>query len=443
MITNINANTISRIKNKALVDYSQIHLGVQNSTLDTIESFGVPLERKNLGQKEKEQRAKLKKSGAFFRNNDHSIVSNGRISSACEACQTGTGSYTTFVSLKCHRDCYFCFNKNQDEYSFYVNHHKDVNQDLTQLLENGIKLQHLALTGGEPLLHKEEAVNFFKLAHERTPETYTRLYTAGDLLDEEILQSLQKYNLNEIRFSIKMEDSEQKRKHILGKIDIAKNYIPNVLVEMPVIPGKLKEMKELLLTLDKMEIFGINLLEFCFPLENAAAFYERGFMLKNPPYDVYYNYWYAGGLAVDESEQHCLELVDFAIQQNLQLGVHYCSLENKFTGQIYQQNHKEDIGETYIFSEKDYFFKTTKAFGKDIKKVKEILEQHHVAYEIHPEYDYIQFPTKSIKLLGKRNIDLVISSNVIDFDGKENNIREVKIEWTTPVLFEESDIQKM
>ena len=62
-----------------------------------------------------------------------------------------------------------------------------------------------------------------------------------------------------------------------------------------------------------MDIFGINLLEFCFPLGNAKAFHERGFNLKNPPYNVYYNYWYAGGLAVAESEQHCLELVDFAM----------------------------------------------------------------------------------------------------------------------------------
>ena len=441
MIKNIDTNTISRIKNKSLVEYSQIHLGVQNQTLNTIETFGVPLEKRNLGKKEEEQRAGLKKAGALFRNNEHSIVSNGKISSACVACQTGTGSYTTFVSLKCHRDCYFCFNKNQDDYSFYVNHHKDVNQELSELLKSGVELKHLALTGGEPLLHKEETIHFFKMAYEETPETYTRLYTAGDLLDEETLQMLQKYDLNEIRFSIKMEDSEQKRKHVLGKIELAKKYIPSVLVEMPVIPGKLEEMKELLLTLDKMEIFGINLLEFCFPLENAKAFSEKGFNLKNPPYDVYYNYWYAGGLAVDESEQHCLELVDFAIQENLKLGVHYCSLENKFTGQIYQQNHREDLGETYIFSEVDYFFKTAKAFGKDVKKVKEILEQHHVPYEINSEFNYIQFPTKSIEKLGKKNIDLVISSNVVEFDGTEKNIHEVKIEWTTPVLFEENDIQ--
>ena len=155
MITTINANTISRIKNKALIDYSEIHFSVQNDTLKAIESFGVPLEKTNLGKKEEEQRIKLKEAGALFRNNNHSIVSNEKISSACEACQTGTGSLTTFVSLKCHRDCYFCFNKNQDDYSFYVNNQKNVNQDLNDLLKSGVTLKHLALTGGEPLLHKE------------------------------------------------------------------------------------------------------------------------------------------------------------------------------------------------------------------------------------------------------------------------------------------------
>ena len=98
----------------------------------------------------------------------------------------------------------------------------------------------------------------------------------------------------------------------------------------------------------------------------------------------------------------------------------------------------------YIFSEKDYYFKTAKAFGKDIKKVKDILERNKSLIETEfSDYDYIQFPIKSIEKLGKNNIDLVISSNVVEFDGQDNNIREVKIEWTTPVLFEKDDIQCM
>ncbi|MBM4761288.1 radical SAM protein [Bacillus sp. B15-48] len=438
MLTELTAGTIARIKNKSLVDYSQIYSSIKSQTLETIESFGLPLEQENDYRRNKI--TELKNCGALVRNNEKSIVSNGKISSACEACQTGTGSYTSFVSLNCHRDCYFCFNKNQDNYQFYLKNKKNVNQELTDLLASGVKLKHLALTGGEPLLHKEEAIDFFRKADELTPETYTRLYTAGDLLDEETLQSFNKYHLDEIRFSIKMEDSSQKQKHILGKIALAKQYIPRVMVEMPVIPGTKEAMKELILELEELEIFGINLLEFCFPLENPQPFREKGFKLKNPPYEIFYNYWYAGGLAVAESEQICLELVEFAIENKLNLGVHYCSLENKFTGQIYQQNIDHTIGELYTFSERDYFLKTAKAFGKDQRKVKELLDQQEISYEFNADFDYIQFPIDAIKYFGKKNIDLIISSNVIEQGKEGTQIREVDIAWTTPALFEEQDI---
>ena len=134
LITNVNESTIARIKNRSLIDYSQIYFSIRNETVKAIESFGLPLEQSDRDESRQIKLAQLKASGALFRNNNKSIVSNSRISSACEACQTGTGSFTTFVSLKCHRDCYFCFNKNQDNYSFYVSNHKDINKELTDLL---------------------------------------------------------------------------------------------------------------------------------------------------------------------------------------------------------------------------------------------------------------------------------------------------------------------
>lgn len=195
-------------------------------------------------------------------------------------------------------------------------------------------------------------------------------------------------------------------------------------------------MKELLLELDKLDVFGINLLEFCFPLGNASAFKEKSLNLKNPPYDVYYNFWYAGGLAVAGSAELCVELVDFAIDRKLKLGVHYCSLENKFTGQIYQQNHDQDLDGTYIFSAKDYFFKTAKVFGKERGTVKKILEKHHEPFTVNDDYHFLQFPIQSIKLLKNQDLNIVISSNVVEMEQNQQVIREVKLEWTTPKGFE-------
>ena len=110
------------------------------------------------------------------------------------------------------------------------------------------------------------------------------------------------------------------------------------MVEMPVIPGTLSEMQELLVRLDDMGVRGVNLLEFCFPLCNAEAFRDRGFELRKHPFNYLYDYWYGGGVPVAGSEAEALELLAFAEREGLRLGIHYCSSDNKNTGQIYQQN---------------------------------------------------------------------------------------------------------
>lgn len=427
---------LKKIQNQSLRKYARIYDDIEKDTLDHIKKFGLPFERRSDQMEREHQFKNLKDGGATFRNNCKSIVSNGKISTACEACKTGAGSYTTFVSLKCHRDCYFCFNKNQDDYQFYHKNQRNAMGELDQLFDSGNTVTHLALTGGEPLLHPLETIGFFRKATELDPTIHTRLYTAGDLLTEDILAELQLSGLNEIRFSIKMEDSKQKQKHILQKIKLAKNFIPDVLVEMPVIPGTEKEMKELLLALEDIGIFGINLLEFCFPLGNAEAFQERGLRLKNPPYDIYYNFWYAGGLAVAESETLCLELVQFAIEKKFNMGVHYCSLENKFTGQIYQQNFNQVLDETYTFSPVDYYFKTAKVFGKDRKTVRKVLDKKKISYLENNDYDFLQFPVESIPFLRKKEIQVMISSNVIEMDEHGRSIREVHLEIVHPTELE-------
>lgn len=440
MIRPITKQLLHTIKNKSFIDYAQIYLQREVATISHLSSFGVPFANKTTTNKSELKMKELHQSEALIRNNGKSIVSNDKISPSCLACQTGTGSFTTYTSLKCHRNCYFCFNPNQDDYAIYKDSKKDLIKELKNMIDLNVELDHLALTGGEPLLFKDEMIEFFAYANKKSPETYTRLYTTGDLFDEITLEKLRDVNLNEVRFSIKMDDSKKKINHTLKQIKLAKKYIPVILVEMPVIPGLLAEMKELLRELDEIGIFGINLLEFCFPLVNAEEFTKRDLKLKNPPYEVFHNYWYAGGLAVDDSEVECLELVQFAIEENLNLGVHYCSLENKHTGQIYQQNARAPLSDMYIFSERDYFIKTAKVFGKDIKTTTNILDKNSINYEANSDYDFVQFPISAIKLLKNKNINIAISSNVFERDTGGSYIKEVGIGWTTPDFFKETDV---
>ena len=224
------------------------------------------------------------------------------ISPACVACRTGERTETFFVSLACNRDCYFCFNPNQVDYEYHRTHRRDIASELESQHAAGAHFDFLAVTGGEPLLFKDEVLAFLEKARELYPHAHTRLYTNGDLLDEVTARQLAKAGLHEIRFSVKPEDVSQAvgdqsagsqskdpgsqtrgLRSTLGTIAMAVDIIPDVMVEMPVIPGSLAQMKGLLLRLDELGVRGINLLEFCFPLANAGAFREHGFELRKNP----------------------------------------------------------------------------------------------------------------------------------------------------------------
>jgi pyruvate formate-lyase activating enzyme-like uncharacterized protein len=373
--------------------------------------------------------------GISLRNNGNSLLA-GNISPACVACQTGVGSATFFISLQCHRDCYYCFNPNQEDYDFYQQNTRDVIQELEKIKKGGQRVRHLALTGGEPLLHKDETLEFFRYANSNFPEAYLRLYTCGDHVEPDLLGELKEAGLQEIRFSIRMHDFKKGQRSIYERMARAKEFIPYVMVEMPVLPDTLEEMQEILVELDRLGLFSINLLELCYPLANADDYREKGFKVKNRPFRVLYDYWYAGGVPIARSELVCLDLLAFARKSDLSLGVHYCSVENKQTGQVYQQNSIPSIPKTAYFSPRDYFLKTAKVFGDDIDKVQEVFDVNgYRKYQINIDHRYLEFHVSKIKTLRKLDVEIGISSNVIEDRQGDTVMRELKVDVTKPQSF--------
>lgn len=435
MIQNVTRSNLLEIKNPVLRDYANTYVQIYQDFLDQVQQMGLEMEAEDTTSVVMEKTSALRKKNAVTRNNEKSIYIN-RISPSCIACQTSIGSSTFFISLKCHRDCFYCFNPNQENYEYYREHIRDTISELDELHETNPHMGHLALTGGEPLLFKDETYRFFKHAHELYPNSHTRLYTSGDHIDRETLEALQKSGLKEIRFSIRMHDLAKGHRQTYDKIALAREYIPNVMVEMPVMPNTLEEMKDVLLELDRLEIFGVNLLELCFPLKNAEVYREKGYKVKARPFRVLYDYWYAGGLPIAGSETVCLELVDFALDAGLTIGVHYCSLENKHTGQIYQQNSGHNLPKYISFSNKDYFLKTAKVFGEDVPPVKQVFDKSKYGeYIISEEHNSLEFHVNQISSLKKMNIEIGISSSVIETREAEQVLRELKVDVTTPQTF--------
>lgn len=436
MILDVNDKSLAQIQNPVLRNYAGMYISIYKDFMHQVAQTGVEIDPQDYSEQVEEKVEALRKRGVSIRNNGKSFHA-GNISPACVACQTGIGSSTFFVSLQCHRDCYYCFNPNQENYEYFQHNTRDVIQELEEIKERGQRVRHLALTGGEPLLHKEKAVEFYKFAQANFPDTYTRLYTCGDHVNAEILEALKDAGLREIRFSIRMHDFAKGQRSVFDRIALAKEYIPYVMVEMPVLPDTLDEMKEILTELDRLGLFSINLLELCFPLTNAEVYREKGYKVKNKPFRVLYDYWYAGGVPVSKSELVCLDLLAFALDAKLSMGVHYCSVENKQTGQVYQQNSVRSIPKSAYFSQHDYFLKTAKVFGEDVAPVKEFFDRNgFTEYQIHQEHDYLEFHVNKIRSLRKLDVEVGISSNVIENRDGDMVIRELKVDVTTPKDFQ-------
>lgn len=436
MIHTISERSIDQIRNPAFRQYAGRYLEIERDFRTQIGGFGLEFEEIPDLLEQGERLGRLQAHGVQIRNDRKSLV-HAHISPSCLACRTAENSETFFISLRCHRDCYFCFNPNQENYEHFLDHQRDPAQELRQFASQGRKLEHIALTGGEPLLHIEKSLDFFRTAQQVYPEAYTRLYTSGDQLHREHLAAFAAAGLDEIRISIRLHDTPLAHQHTYDRLALAREYIPHVLVEMPVLPNSYAEMVTILDRLEQIGIEGINLLEFCFPLNNVAAFRERNYKIKTPSFRVLYNYWYAGGLPIAGSEQVCLDLLQYALDQKLKLGIHYCSLENKHSGQIFTQNSKTQLSRTEYFSHHDFFIKTAKVFGEDIAPVKQaLIKIRRAVFEQHSAENYLEFHPRLITQLAPLDVQVAISYCVVETRAEVRILRELKVDWTTPQSFD-------
>ena len=430
MLEEITRQMLPHIREPVFRDYARMYIEIFEGFLEQVESFGLPFEEPAAAQAETEALLRELKSRSEIetRCEDASLVYR-RISSACEACRMGLGTVTCHISFQCHRRCFFCFNPNQENYEQHLIEKNNWRAELEHIKASGGHLSHIALTGGEPLLHPEDTIFFFQHARELFPESHLRLYTSGDLLTEALALQLGATGLDEIRFSYKMEDPPALQEKVLQNMALARRHIPCVMVEMPVMPDAEEDMRTLLRRLDGIGVWCVNLLELCFPYHNAPAFRARGYRLKNPPYRTLYNFWYAGGLPVAGSELSALRLMQFGADEKLSLGLHYCSLENKNFGQIYHQNYLGRLDDpTLYFSPRDFYLKTVKAFGTDAERVQRLLENRGVTrWRYDAEGGFIQFHPAETRHLRGRTVELALSINVLEEREEGRICRELKL----------------
>lgn len=415
----------NRLLDSALRDCAK----VEENYVSALEAKGLEFEPAHEGsQRIARLREELEKKGAKIRNAGASI-STGWLSPACVECTGNGGSETFSTSFKCHRDCYFCFNYNLADYDKFVEEGCPWVEVMDEAhAANDGKLAVLGLTGGEPLLDLDATLAFLKRAGEMFKGSHKRMYTSGDLLTPEKARALRDAGLDEIRFSIKQDDTDEMRERVLSNLEMAKEHIPHVMVEMPIVPGTEGPMQEWMRRFSAAGIDGMNLLEFCFPFHSWEEFAKRGFKLKNPPFDVMYDYSYSGGLAVAGSEELALSLMLWAIDEGLGFGMHYCSLDNKHRSEMRQKNEVgRDIHPVFSFDEGDFFLKCAKVFGADVDLAARILNEKGCTHILKDEQS-IAFPMRYADAVKAGGVDVVTAFNVLERDEQGRFFREVGLE---------------
>ena len=407
---------------------------IEREYRDSLAAQGVDFAPSRRGEAEIEAaKDRLRAKGACFRNGGASIAT-GPLSSACRACSNDLGSKTFVLSMRCNRDCYFCFNANQDGEPGRPSPGEAWRDEWSEFAASCERVTHVGLSGGEPLLHKRESVEFVRTVRDACPDAHVRLYTAGDFLDEPILEELRDAGLRELRMSIKLDvldadASDGIVEAAVGKLALAQRFVPDVLVEMPAIPGTGEAMRRLLDRLDGIGTFGVNLLEFGFPMSDWSAFRERGFEVRNPPFAIPYDYSYPGGLPIDGSELLCLELLEYAIDRGLSIGVHYCSLENKIRGQVYRQNAAvRPVPALYELDADDFFYKAAKVFDGDVPLARRRLAALGVPFALDEQDGSLLFHPGRLAALEDEPVLPALSYNVGERSENGCALRELKLE---------------
>ncbi len=231
-----------------------------------------------------------------------------QVSEGCKLCGKGLWS-CLFITNKCNASCFYCPSPQlQDETPASQSLTFDTAESYADYI-NHFGFKGVSFSGGEPLLFFERTLHYLKTVRTLcAPDLYIWIYTNGILASEEKFRLLAEAGLNEIRFDIGATG------YRLDKVKMAKGIIPNITIEIPAVPEKKEKLKQLLPEMGAAGVTNLNLHQLRLTKHNAP-----GLLKKN------YTFIPAEQPVVLGSELAALDILNYARDKNLELGINYCS----------------------------------------------------------------------------------------------------------------------
>jgi len=245
------------------------------------------------------------------------------LSPACKMCAEGSKMVILATGL-CSTKCFYCplsFKKGGKDRIFADEWELDDENDIKKLIHEAeyINATGAGITGGDPLIVWERVRTYISLLKDMFgSQFHIHLYTSG-LKNAEKIQQLVSAGLDEIRFHPMPEhwhdmDKSSIRQSIKNTVDTS----VDVAIEIPVLPNMEKEIFSLIQWADDQNLCWVNLNELEFSERNAEAFHNKGYVVKD---DI--------SAAVWGSQETAYNVLKMVQQEDIDIGVHYCSVSFK------------------------------------------------------------------------------------------------------------------
>jgi len=164
----------------------------------------------------------------------------------CKKCVKGE-KLVLFITGLCGQKCFYCpvSEKKFGQDVIYANEWKIEDPNNPKELIEEAKLTNATgagITGGDPLVKTERCVKYITLLKKTFGKQFhIHLYTPLQLITKERLQQLYKAGLDEIRFHPNLDNKEW-----WPRLKIANNFKWDIGIEIPAVPGKEDQTKELI-----------------------------------------------------------------------------------------------------------------------------------------------------------------------------------------------------
>lgn len=245
------------------------------------------------------------------------------LSPACTMCAKGSKMVVLVTGL-CPANCFYCplsFKKGGKDRIFANEWELENENDTKKLIQEAdyIDATGAGITGGDPLIVWKRVKKYILLLKDTFGSKFhIHLYTSA-LQNADRIEDLISAGLDEIRFHpFPRFWRDMDKNPITRSITNALETGADVALEIPVLPDMEQEIFSLITWSNNNGLQWINLNELEYSERNVEFLNNRKYMVKN---DI--------SAAVKGSQETAITIMNMVKNENLDIGVHYCSVSFK------------------------------------------------------------------------------------------------------------------